>query len=511
MSLDLGHFKKIKEDLHSATLKHPKGHEITVQKSALSDKLKSQLATLPHFDDGGDVPEEPVMDVAAPEAETPALEDTRSLASVPDVAPISPPTAPIGMQSPEGVQVQAPATPEPQSQAVPQKYNIPQAAPQPQAPPLGGVAAQTVNDLNKGFGLEQRGIQKTQQAQSQEGKAEADALDHQARQAQNLFDTYQKQVAANNAEIDSAINDVKNGHIKPDAYLEDKSTLGKVSTAIGLILGGIGGGLLRQENPAMKFLNDNIQRNVQAQVADLGRKNTVLNAYFQKTGNLNQAIGMTNAFLTTLTANAIQKAGAEAKDPLAQANALKAAGELLNNKTMIIRQISGPAAAMQALQQGNSAALEYLPPDTRERAVTLPNGRIALAPTKEDAETSRKALTSLGALQKQIKEYRDFQSNVGRTVPYSDSDYSGDSLKNSLTLELNKLHDLNRLNDNEYNAFKSMVSSPGSLNQGKASAQIDRVEKMINDKMNSELENHLQGYKAPAALPVANKNAKRKS
>ncbi len=63
--------------------------------------------------------------------------------------------------------------------------------------------------------------------------------------------------------------DIQRGHITPETYadlFEKKSTLGKVSTMFGLLLGGMGGGLTHQPNAALEMMNGEIKRDLEAQI-----------------------------------------------------------------------------------------------------------------------------------------------------------------------------------------------------------------------------------------------------
>lgn len=53
--MDFSSFKKVASDKDTTTLQHPEGHTIKIMHSALSPKMRGQLAELPHMSDGGKV------------------------------------------------------------------------------------------------------------------------------------------------------------------------------------------------------------------------------------------------------------------------------------------------------------------------------------------------------------------------------------------------------------------------------------------------------------------------
>lgn len=70
------------------------------------------------------------------------------------------------------------------------------------------------------------------------------------------------------AEIRAFGNDIHSGAIHPKTYSDlfaDKSTLGKLGTIFGLIVGGAGAGLTHGPNMALEMMNKQIDRDIQAQ------------------------------------------------------------------------------------------------------------------------------------------------------------------------------------------------------------------------------------------------------
>jgi len=200
----------------------------------------------------------------------------------------------------------------------------------------------------QGIGEAKAGISGEAAALGQEGRAQAQALEQNAQSLQQAQQTYQDHFNTLDQERQNFQQDVMNEHIDPNHYLNSKGTLGKISTGIGLILGGIGGGLTHQQNPALQFLNDNINRDIQAQQAELGKRENLLSANMRQFGNLRDATDMTRMMQNDIVSMKLKQAAAQAADPLAKARAQQAAGNL----DMSTAQIQGQMAMRRTMLQG---------------------------------------------------------------------------------------------------------------------------------------------------------------
>lgn len=351
MKLDISHFKKISEDKHSAVLKHPNGHHIHISKGSLSQKLNKQLEKIPlHLDDGGDVPDSgDESDINRAPAETGVDSYTPPPSQIPVSAAERLSFVPKSSNEPTNAGSTGPA---PASDAMP--TNI--APPQMQA----AQAPMMLGDM--GLGAEKKAIQKgvsqmtsgeneKAAAISAQGNAEApiygqnaDALTDEKNIAQARNDDLWK-------EHQVLVSDYAKGHINPNKFWEDKSSLGKISTGIGLILGGIGGGLTGQQNPALAFLNQQIDRNIEAQKANLGKTGNLLSANMHMYGTLANAEAVTREQLKGILASKIAQQAVKQQGPIAQAQAHMAIGELTKNTAPIYQEIA-QRQAMQKMLQG---------------------------------------------------------------------------------------------------------------------------------------------------------------
>lgn len=302
-----------------------------------SNKIEKQLVNKAtgrmHYNDGtpqggasNDVPN------SSSEGEDPTLAITSGISTPDQGASVPTPQAtPSDASTPPQSLQDAPQAQSNQLQ-VPQDDQTPTPQPNPAAASLDQSSS-----LDQATNQQKAGIQQTAQAQGQLGDEQAEVNLQAAQKAQRVGNQYQGKVKEIDDHVDNTIKDIQNDHIKPHQLLDNMGTFDKIKTGIGLILGGIGSGLTGGENPALKMLNQNIERDIDAQKANLGKKQNLLGAYYQQYGNLKDATDMTLITNKTVAAQELQAAADHAQDPLAKANALKAVGEL-NQQIIPLKQ-----------------------------------------------------------------------------------------------------------------------------------------------------------------------------
>lgn len=403
--MDFSKFKKVHEDKNSATLKHPRGHEIRIAKNALSKDMAKSLSALPmqKLADGGEVNNkygDLVSEAFAtdPKQAFPAPSPEEQLQNKVDTALSTDPLHTLDRQKVEDQFVDKMGEEKQQAQISSQTSqqkeqqeairrdqartkaglepvsNVPTQTEQNQqslAPPpqtqtqsqLGDMGlGQQASMFQHGLNESKAGIQQQAQAESQLGEQQSQALEQSNQTLQAQQKTYNDHYSELENERQALAHDIQNGHIDPKHYWNAMGTGQKVSTSIGLILGGIGSGLTGGPNPALGFLNSQIDRDVEAQKADLGKKENLLSFNMRQFGNLHDAATMTKVMQTEIASNQLKMAAAKAATPEAQARALTAAGQLDMQAAPLMQQLamkrtalshwsaSDPAQAVRALE-----------------------------------------------------------------------------------------------------------------------------------------------------------------
>lgn len=412
--IDLKKFKKISSDHSSTVLQHPLGHKITVAHKALGEDMRKQLHDIPHMYSGGEMssespqmpfnininpsplmspspqipdqvakvaqndnpyadeyqntfkmqrllnpgePESVSQGTALSAAERKLAHDENSKANEAydkeqeDKAKVAKESDIAKRLSAIGVQT---GTPVPQEQGLAQPANNEGSPVVPQNPDPYGFGAQS-DAMLKGYNEQRAGLMQEAQAQGALGKAQAGIEQEGAQQSQNLMDTFNKQQSGLLEQRQHLQEAISNGKIDPNKYIHNMSTGAKVGTAIGLLLGGIGGALTNQENPALKVINAQIDRDIDAQKTDLGKKQGLLDANYKDLGNLKDAMTMTKIMQTDIISQRLKSEAAKAQDPLVKANALKAAGALDMQMAPLVQQMAVRRSMMSGAAQSGRA------------------------------------------------------------------------------------------------------------------------------------------------------------
>jgi len=173
------------------------------------------------------------------------------------------------------------------------------------------------------------------------------------------MNVWQNQTAQSEFERQGHIQDIQNGHIDPEKYWEDHS---KVAAGIGMILAGFNPS--NKPNAAIEFLNNQLNRSMEAQKSNLTSQNNLLNANLEHYRDLHSAQAMTNAMLSDTMAAQMQKAGLEAKNPLARQAAMNGANTLIQNAAMFQRQLDMQQTMMKLANGGGN-------PESQAQAIAM--------------------------------------------------------------------------------------------------------------------------------------------
>ena len=306
-----------------------------------------------------------------------------------DSAPASPVTVNVGQ--PQGEALPIATSPQALNSSMQPTPDAPQAAQPaassqqlPQVPPKGAPTPDTMH----GYQQQIAGAQQQAQAESAIGKTQETVLKGQALGQQKVMDDYQQHFNALNAERQALTHDILNKHIDPNHYLGSMSTGQRIGTALSLLAGGIGAGLTGGPNQALQMLNSQIDRDIEAQKAAIGQKETLLSANMRQYGNLKDATDMTKIMMHDIASTQLQQAVASQASPAAQARAKQITGALEMQTAPMMQQLS----MRRMLQSGQGAAQQdpasYVPfvvPADRQKDVLHEIGQAQNAIQNSDA------------------------------------------------------------------------------------------------------------------------------
>lgn len=247
--------------------------------------------------------------------------------------------------APQGV---TPGAPQQASQAMEQPQT-PQQAPDPYG------TAQTQAAFNLGLQSTMAGNEKEAAVAQNLGAAQAATLGKQVGiQAQQQTD-YQNHFKALDMERQALQADIQNNHIDPNRFINTMDGASRIATAIGLIASGMGSAMAHQSNLAADFLHKQIDNDINAQKANLGKQENLLSANMRQFGNLRDATDMTRIMQTDILANKLKLEAAKASGPMAQANLLKASGDLLMKNAGTMGQMAMRQSLLSGMAKGRVA------------------------------------------------------------------------------------------------------------------------------------------------------------
>lgn len=367
-------FKKVGSTDTHTTFQHKDGHILHVANKSLDGAKKSEMRAIPErkMAQGGETQED------GPISKETADEFSRSLGMSEDLYPQpSPSPAPQperryaggGSVEEQMQQAQSGAPYEPTADVGDQSNpaqpmdlsnaGTPTAPQQPQAP----AQAQVVEPNDPMSGLP--GYEDSKQAlrmgaanEADIGQRGQDIYANQIKQNQQYEQRLRGTMAYMQKDIDAISSDIKTSHINPNHYLENMGTGRKITTAIGLLLGGMAQGFGSSSNPAMEFLKGQIERDLDSQKANIGKKENLLGALQKQYGNRMAAEDMFRVIRANTMANELGQLGATAKSAQAKQNMYQGLATLHQTYAPMAQRAAALKVADDMNRQGNGSSNE---------------------------------------------------------------------------------------------------------------------------------------------------------
>ena len=239
------------------------------------------------------------------------------------------------------------------------------------APPIQVTQPQTVEAPTTlgGYQKQAEAIKAEANAQEQMANQQEAVMKSKVQASMNLMDKYQDQYNQLDTERKALIDDIRNQHIDPNRYMGSMDTGQKILTGIAVALGSFGGG----PNVAAEFLQKNIDNDIAAQRAEIGKKENLLSANLRQFGNMKDAIDMTKIMMNDITKSQIEQSIAKAQAPIAKARGQQLLGQLEAQTAPMVQQMA--MRQMLANQGGgalNADPSQFVPslvPEARQKDV----------------------------------------------------------------------------------------------------------------------------------------------
>lgn len=547
-------FKKVHEDENKAVLKNSQGHSLTIAKKVLSKEHLDGLKKLPlHAAHGVDTSARGATDSWDDDEDS---SDNQSSNGQPininiGGAPPAQPQPSYDIQPP-AQQGQSPAPQQalaPQQAAQPQQ-RVPygatdswdddrQTASNDNNPPASDDANQAVDNAPAPTA---QSIPSTPPIVADPGVSP----ELHASMVKNNLDDQAAKVA----------QDYNNGHITPKTYgdlFHDRGTLGKIGTVFGLLLSGAGSGLAHQPNMAFQVMDNEIQRDLEAQKASKPEQRNFINmnlarmkqnsdiALQGKQGQLYQAQAleakanaqllahrdsinqMTLAALHNLGTNVdnippnsplkgpatqtLQQVGAAAANKISQGNAITAQAVsqvsqqakkqfLESDYTKKIQDLKNAGALGQMSGSPGGGALTQRAEDMEHHL--LPGIGVA---TRDVSDQGLDRARKFNEFEELMQEATGLNQKLGRAggwTPYEKRRAA--QVHNDLVTSYNDVKGLVRFTGNEEKAYKKIVPDSGELNLTNSTAPL------LQDLSNSVSQRKQIFYKSLGITPFTAPN-----
>jgi len=549
------------EDQESFHLLHPSGVTLRVPKGSIGLSTHQQIRSLPKVQHlAGGTPSEPLRQALAegdPESERSLKYADLKYPSVPGIDPSATEQPQADVQTPmpsldtvsHQLGLAAPAaSASPFEQPPPPEAGPPPDAGQPPPPPAGQGQGQGPGlfppmPAAPNYGALQKqvtsGLQEGIAGASLAAATAAEQSERTVPHIQEALDTArsmeaqrQQDLKGAQAFIDQHVQNVQDAKIDPNQFWHDKSTASQVATGLGLILSGIGSGLTGGPNLAAQFLQRNIDRDIDAQKAQLGKEENLVSYGYQRYHNINDAAQYARGVVMSTLAGQINLEAQRSMGPAAKAAAEQYSSQLKLGAYNIFSNLinakyqndwqryqMGWTQRMMGQVMGNQMQEGYLPSraapphgsdptnplkfaieaqqDKANRTVIGPGGTPYLVFTNDDKNTYAPMLTaarSANAILGQLDSLR--KSSVG--MPGSNAANQYTKYRSDLVQQWALMHGLKQP-DKEMsdNLEKVMPSKFDAFVRGGAS--FEPIRRLMHERTNGIYE--ATGLH-PSAMPV---------
>lgn len=223
--------------------------------------------------------------------------------------------------------------------------------PSPAVAPASG--APSVGGLNGLEAQEAKGINTQAQGQIEQNKQIGQAYDQDIQRQQQNIQASEARSKQWEAQLQQMSNDIASTKIDPNRYWNSKSTGSKISTALGVMLGGLGAGMAgSSHNQVWDSVQNNINRDIDAQKSELGKKQTLLGDNLRIHGDLLQAENATRLQYSAVMQGQLAKIAAQTGNPMILGAAQQKIAQLKMQDIPLKQQLYQHDLAQRMLQGG---------------------------------------------------------------------------------------------------------------------------------------------------------------
>lgn len=377
LPLNLSSFRKVHEDKDSSVLENNAGHKIKIAHKALPRSHRTLLKNLPLYPAEAQEEQNEEKLMATGGEINPKLEQSKKIPpqdkmigalrkkaryaeGTPDAPVSQEDNSPLQIeQVPEEKPLEVEQIPETPGRAIAsddgnqteEEMQNPQHTREDSTNPPAISEGNTSPNLYHGYQEQLSGLKENAQAQGALGQEQSKLYGDLSNTYSQMASDAQHHLGQIQNEWNALSQEVQSGRISPDNYWNNHS---KIATGLGLILAGFNP--TNQPNAALNFLKSNIERDTQAQEAEMGKKSNLLSHYAQMFHDVQDATQFINGAKAQSVAAQLNAAAAKSQNPLQQAQYKQLAGQLEMNYAPQAMGLAIKQSAYNALGSGHSGA-----------------------------------------------------------------------------------------------------------------------------------------------------------
>jgi hypothetical protein len=315
--------------------------------------------------------------------------------------------------------------------------------------------------------------------------------------AENLADEewgFQTKMQSLEDERNRLFNDTQNFKIDPTRIWTNMSTGNKVLAGISILLGGLGQGLTgRQTNPAMDVINNAIDRDIDAQKSELGKKTNLLSVNMQKYGQLRDALSATKMQIMTVLQSQVNQSASKLGTKQAQAAAQMFNADIDLKMAALKQQLASSLMMQEKMNKpGGITAndINKLDEKTRELIVPMPptSGALAsnytFARTPEGRKKIEEAVVSYNQVMPFLQKVQNFMKE-GTTLPLTEKNSMAEMYAAELFLIKKEIGKLGTISGSDIELVEPLIPQPGKLFDAGEKRKMDLLIQRADDMLNS--------------------------
>lgn len=362
----------------------------------------------------------------------------------------------------------------------------------------GAQAPQVPTDMAAAF-------KQMQDASSMQAEAKSQAaLEQQTAMNESMQDLkleqlrYDTKVRALDQKKEAIVKDIQNGKIDPSRIYNSMGTGNRVMAGISLLLGGISQGLTgAKSNPAMDVINNAVDRDIDAQKAELGKKQNLLSVNLHEYGTLKDALAATKMQIMTVAQTQVNMAAAKAGSKQALAAAQMFNADIDLKMATIKNQLAASQAMNEKLNQPGGLSYKdvaKLNQDLQDKMVQLPNGNYMPAFNKESASKVKDIQSEIYRVKDTLTQARKFMEQ-GSSLPLTDRNKLAKTINQRVLGELKSkaMLDLGALTESDLQLLEPLVPSVGDFFSTSSKQKLDQLNQMLDSKMNAHYSAYVPG------------------